>query len=428
MLNYKTTVNRIRPKNIQEYQLLKDITRASKDLYNSTLYETRQYYFNTGKFLNYESAYHIIKNKPEYRGLPSQAAQQTMKVVDREFKSFFRVLGEKKKGNYNRRLSIPKYLPKNSHFTTIYPKAHIRFNQKDSTKAYLTLSKIMKNKYGIKGYEVSIPEHISNDTIKELRITPKYNYFQLEIVYQVSDDKEPTPNGNYLSIDYGVNNLVTMINNVNNQPIIISGGDIKSMNRYYNKKISHYKSTLKKNNNTYSSKRINNLWEQRNDKFKDYFHKLSINIVRYCQLNNISEIIVGYNKEWKQNISIGCKNNQNFVQIPFGLLINYLEYKCKENGIVFTLQEESYTSKCDALSLESVRKHDNYSGKRVKRGLFKSASGVLVNSDVNGSVNIMRKCKREEVEPWVRSLASSGCVFQPVKLSLDEFTKLPLQQ
>ena len=144
-------------------------------------------------------------------------------------------------------------------------------------------------------------------------------------------------------------------------------------------------------------------------------------------LNNIREIIIGYNKEWKQNINTGRKNNQNFVQIPYGLLIEYLDYKCKEKGIVFTLQEESYTSKCDALSLENVRKHNNYSGCRVKRGLFKSSTGFVINSDVNGSINIMRKCKHEEVEPWVRSLVFSGCVFQPVKLSLDKFTNLTLQ-
>ena len=230
-----------------------------------------------------------------------------------------------------------------------------------------------------------------------------------------------------MSIDLGVDNLVTMINNVNDQPIIINGGDIKSMNRYYNKKIGYYKSILKKNNNTYYSKKIDNLWLQRSNKFKDYFHKLSTNIVRYCVLNNIREIIIGYNKEWKQNINTGRKNNQNFVQIPYGLLIEYLDYKCKEKGIVFTLQEESYTSKCDALSLENVRKHNNYSGCRVKRGLFKSSTGFVINSDVNGSINIMRKCKHEEIEPWVQSLVSSGCVFQPVKLSLDKFTNLTLQ-
>lgn len=427
MTNYKTTVNRIRPKNIQEYHLLQDITRASKDLYNTTLYETRQHFFNTRKFLEYKDAYHIIKNKSEYKELPSQAAQQTMKIIEREFKSFFRVLEEKKKGNYNRKNNIPKYLDKDGYFTTIFPKAHIRFNKKDNTKVYLTLSKSMKDKYGIKGYEISIPEHINNDSIKELRITPRHNHFQLEIVYQVSDYVDPVNNNNYLSIDLGVDNLVTMIDNVNDQPIIINGGDIKSMNRYYNKKISHYKSILKKNNNTTTSKRVNNLWLQRTNKFKDYFHKLSTNIIKYCVLNDIREIIVGYNKEWKQNINIGHKNNQNFVQIPYGLLIEYLDYKCKENGIIFTLQEESYTSKCDALSLESIKKHDNYSGCRVKRGLFKSNTGVLVNSDVNGSINIMRKCKHEEVEPWVQSLVSSGCVFQPVKLSLDKFTNLTLQ-
>lgn len=422
---YKTTVNRMKLKG-DSLSIVRELTHNSKNLYNATLYATRQHFFNTGKFLPYNQAYHVMKDSEDYKSLPAQASQQTMKVVERNFKSFFGILREKKKGNYNRPASIPKYLPKDGEFVVIFPKAHIRFDKKLG-KHYLTIPTHLKEKFRVKGLFIDIPKFIDVSQLKEIRINPTGSFYQMEYVYNVDDTPvEHVVNGNFLSIDLGISNLVTMINNVDNQPIIIKGGEIKSINRYFNKKISAHKSYTKKHNGTYKSQMVSRLYQKRDDILKDTFHKLSLWIIRYCQQKDIPTIIIGYNKEWKQNVNLGKKNNQNFVQIPFRKLISYLEYKGALCGIKVVLQEESYTSKCDALALESVGKHECYLGKRVHRGLFRSSVGKAINADVNGAINIARKCKGEEIDLWVRSLVCSGCVYQPVKVPIRQLPKPPL--
>lgn len=173
------------------------------------------------------------------------------------------------------------------------------------------------------------------------------------------------------------------------KPFSINGRPLKSINQYYNKEKARLQAHLKGNKKT--SKRIYSITNKRNNKVKDYLHKSSRKIVNFLVSNNISTLIIGYNEEWKQNINLGRANNQAFVNIPFYTFIKQLEYKCKLEGISVILTEESYTSKCSFLDGESIEKHNNYLGKRIKRGLFRSAEGKLINADLNGSLNILRK-------------------------------------
>ena len=173
------------------------------------------------------------------------------------------------------------------------------------------------------------------------------------------------------------------------KPFSINGKPLKSINQYYDKEKARLQAHLKCNKKT--SKRINSITNIRNNKVKDYLHKSSREIVNFLVSNNISTLIIGYNEEWKQNINLGRTNNQSFVNIPFYTFINQLDYKCKLEGINVILTEESYTSKCSFLDNESIEKHESYLGKRIKRGLFKSAEGKLINADLNGSLNILKK-------------------------------------
>ena len=131
--------------------------------------------------------------------------------------------------------------------------------------------------------------------------------------------------------------------------------------------------------------------KKRNNKIKDYFHKTSHMLINYSKINNIGTIIIGYNKEWKQESNMGARNNQTFVSIPHLQLIRMIQYKAQLAGIEVVLTDESYTSKCSALDNESIGKHDTYMGKRVKRGLFQSSKGIKINADVNAAMNILRK-------------------------------------
>ena len=200
----------------------------------------------------------------------------------------------------------------------------------------------------------------------------------------------------------------------NNKPILFNGKQIKSKNQYFNKEISKLKSKL--TNNQKSSKQIKNLYIKRNNQLTDIFHKLSRIIVNKLVNNKIGNLVVGYNKGWKDSINLGTRNNQTFVSISYEKLLNYLKYKCEMIGIKLIITEESYTSKCDSLSLESIEQHENYIGKRIKRGLFQSLTGRLINADVNGSINIMRKVVGDS--EIISKIINSGWLFQPIRVNI----------
>ena len=242
-----------------------------------------------------------------------------------------------------------------------------------------------------------------------------------------------------MSLDLGVDNIVSMVNSNSGESILINGKEIKSINRFINKNKSVLSSILKLNQNKHYSKRLDNLDTKRLNILKDRLHKISTYIIDYCLNNNINNIVIGINEGWKNEINIGKKNNQNFLNIPHSLLIQYIEYKSKLSGLNCILQEESYTSKVDSLVLEDLPVYGEYSdkkisktinpltnikylGKRIKRGLFQSSSGKLIHSDINGSLNILRKylnsldiCKQDSL---IKKILSSGRVFRPIKISI----------
>jgi len=351
------------------YNELDNLMFLSKNLYNAALYSVRQFYFENKKYLSYyelQKVFQVNKNV-DYYALPCKVSQQTLKMVDQNFKSFFGSL----KSKNGKKVRIPKYLDKNSRYSLIYTNQAISFKRKGYVKLSSTNCYIKTNK----------------QNIQQVRVFKKNNIITIEVVYLYNEKELKLNNGRYCSIDLGVNNLATISSNVI-KPIIINGKPIKSINQFYNKKVGYYKSKLKSRN---TSKKLNKLTNKRENKIKDYLHKSSRYIVNHLVFNNINTLVIGYNKGWKQDINIGKVNNQKFVNIPFLSFINMLEYKCKLEGINVVINEESYTSKCSFLDDEEISKHDNYCGKRIKRGLFKTSKGILINSDLNGSLNILKK-------------------------------------
>lgn len=205
-----------------------------------------------------------------------------------------------------------------------------------------------------------------------------------------------------------------MVTNVD-KPLIINGNPLKSYNQCFNKHLSKVKSELALVNKYKSSKRIRSMYVKRDRYLNDMYHKISRYIVDYLSDRGISTLVVGLNKGWKDSINIGSSNNQAFNSISHGRLIDMLRYKCKIAGITFVLNEESYTSKCDGLCLEEICKHESYSGKRIKRGLFRSGSNKVVNADVNGAFNILRKVFGKSQE--ILEIINRGWLFQPLKLN-----------
>ena len=363
---------------IKNNEELDELCFNSKNLYNKALYLVRQHYFKTKGYLNFFGVNKLmIETKDEdYYALPTRVSNQTLRLLDSNFKSFFSLVKKKQSSNYDKSIRIPRYLNKEGRYITVFPKEAV-------SKVYLRKGIIRLSKLPIE-----IPTKVTESNLVELRVLPRNNHHVVEIVYKVEQKEPKSDNGRYASIDLGLDNLATVSSNVV-KPFIINGRPLKSINQYYNKEKARLQAHLKGNKKT--SKRIKSITNIRNNKVKDYLHKSSRRIVNFLVSNNISTLVIGYNEEWKQNINLGRTNNQAFTNIPFCTFINQLDYKCKLEGINVILTEESYTSKCSFLDNEYIEKHESYLGKRIKRGLFKSAKGKLINADLNGSLNILRK-------------------------------------
>ena len=243
--------------------------------------------------------------------------------------------------------------------------------------------------------------------VKFARIVPHKNYITVEIGYEV-DCKESTKNNNYASIDIGVNNLAALTSNMFS-PMIINGKPLKSINQFYNKFIADESSKHEK-----WTRRMYSALRKRNNKIKDYMHKASTFIVNHLVENNVGTLVIGQNKCWKQDTKMHKDDKQTFIQIPFSKFIKMLKYKCLLNGIDVILQEESYTSKSSFLDQDYICTYGvdddlfNPSGKRIKRGLYRSSDKTLLNADINGSLNILRKYLTKQ-EAWNEEIFSD-CV------------------
>ena len=363
---------------IKNNKELDEICFKSKNLYNRALYLVRQHYFETKNYINYCKVYRqmVDSRDVDYYALPTKVSTQILRLLDRNFKSFFVLINRKKNNKYDKSIRIPKYLDKQGRNITIFPKEAI-------SKVYLR-----KGLIKLSSLNILIPTKVTESNIVEVRILPRNNHHVVEITYKIEEKESKPDNRRYASIDLGLNNLATVSSNVV-KPFIIYGRPLKSINQYYNKEKARLQSLLKGNRKI--SKRINNITLKRNNKIKDYLHKSSRLLMNFLVSNDISTLVIGYNEEWKQNINLGKRNNQSFVGIPFYTFIKQLEYKCKLEGINVITTEESYTSKCSFLDSEPLRKYSTYKGKRIKRGLFVSAKGKLINADLNGSLNILRK-------------------------------------
>lgn len=252
--------------------------------------------------------------------------------------------------------------------------------------------------------------------IREVKIIPKKNHFIIKAIFKQVINQEVLNNDVIGSIDIGVNNLAAITTNqVHVRHILINGRPLKSINQYYNKTKASLQSKLPKKQK--SSKRIKLLTDKRNNKIQDYIHKASRYIVNWLINNNIGTLVIGKNKEWKQQINIGARNNQSFTMIPHARFIDLIKYKFEAVGGIVKLVNEAYTSKCSALDLEPIQKQTEYKGKRIKRGLFISNKGVIINADINGSLNILRKVVKND---FMSNLIESQqwAMQSPVKVTL----------
>ncbi len=358
---------------------LSNLCHLSKNLYNEANYIIRQRFFKDRHWTRYTELNKILKTSTNYKSLPIQSSQQIMRLLDKNWKSFFKAIKDWKiyPEKYFGSPKLPRYKKKNGEYLVIFTNQQCRIKD-----GFLKFPK--------KSNLTPIKTRIDNN-LHQVRIIPRGERYILEIIYEQDVINLELDKSRIIGIDLGLNNLVTVVNNVGLQPFVIKGGIVKSINQYYNKQLAKFKSIKDKQKYKFETKRLQRLTLKRNNKIKNIFHKVSRMIISFCIENNFGKIIFGYNIGWKQNITIGKTNNQNFVHAPFSKLLQMVKYKAELIGIDVKLIEESHTSKCSFLDGESIEHHNHYLGMRVKRGLFKTKNGKIINADVNGAYNIIKK-------------------------------------
>ena len=412
---YLTVKQKIKHLSKEKYSILRELCHTAKNLANEAIYNVRQYYFTEGEYLNYEKNYALLKNSPNYKALNSNMAQQILKEVDGSFKSFFGLLKLAKKGKYSfKDCKLPHYLPKDG-FTTLV----IGFVRLNGNRLILPYSQMYKKAH--KPVEIRIPPILADKHIKEIRIIPKSKarFFEIQYTYEAECIQRNLNQNNALALDLGVNNLVTAVSS-EGKSFIIDGKRLKSINQWFNKENARLQGIKdRQGDEKGTTNRQKSLADKRNRQVNDYMSKTAKKIIDYCVTNDIGTLVVGYNETFQRNSDMNKCNNQNFVNIPYGKLRSKLEYLCELNGIVFVKQEESYTSKASFWDNDTIPVYnaDNprlykFSGTRIRRGLYRTADGTLLNADVNGALNILRKSSVVDLT----ILYGSGEVDTPVRI------------
>ena len=362
------------------YNVITDFCIRSKNFYNYALYITRQEFIFNNKWIRYQDLQKTLKDTEPYKQLMSQSSQCVLQVLERNWKSYFNGIKEWKRSpqKFLGMPRLPNYKKKNGKFVWF-----LKNNQ-----SYIKDGRLYFKLKVFNGYSFKIN---ATGRLISIRFIPQNDYYTLEIIYEKEIKSKETYNTNCASIDLGVNNFITMTNNVGLQPIIVNGKGVKSVNQFYNKQRAKLMKDAIHRNNSYWSHKLDTLNRKRYNRIKNFMHHTSKYIVKYCIDNSIDNLVVGINKTWKQDCKLGDKVTQTFTFIPYDLLIRQLKYKCDECGIQFIDTEENYTSGTSFLDNEEPTKENYNKKRRVKRGLFKSNNGILINSDVNGSLQIMKK-------------------------------------
>jgi putative transposase len=382
----------------------------SKNLYNSANYLIRQNLIYGHGYLNYNQMASLMKETEEYKALPAKVSQQVLKGLERNWKSFFAATSEFKKhpDKFLGRPKIPGYKdPKKGQNLLVY--------------TIQALSKVACRKGLVKlsGTRISLTSQVAN-RIAEVRIVPKCDCYVIEVIYE---EKEQllTPNDHIAAIDLGIDNLMAVTSNQPDfTPLLINGRPLKSLNQFYNQRRAKLQSLLK--NPQQSSHRIRRLTRCRNQKIDNYLHRASRYLVNLLVDQQIATLVIGKNDGWKQEVNLGSVNNQKFVALPHARLIDMIVYKCQLVGIKIVLQEESYTSASNFWNLDPLPVYGNitekpvFSGKRVKRGLYRTDGGLLIQSDVIGSYNILRKAFPNAFNRY----GIERCVVHPRRINLSK--------
>ena len=390
-------------------------------LYNCALFDLRQGFFSKKYISSYCQLDRLFKKRYQERELMLyhslgyvQSAQQTLKEVITIWQAWFKALKAYKANpsKFSGKPRIPKYLRKGERHTFFVT------NQSAKIKdGCLVIPKF--------NFKLKVAKRVK--AIQRVAFKPVYGGYKVIIQYKITQHINYLPdNGKY-----------ACVSNTGDRPLLINGRGLKSVNQFYNKERARLKNLQAKYHQLESkintkqgekfvyqeTKTMKKITAWRNEKIRQFAHKASKRIVEYALSCDVNTIIIGNNKSWKRSSNMGKKNNQNFIGIPHKTMIDMIQYKANLAGISVIRTNESYTSQTSSLDNEKPcwqngnqsRKNQGLSpvNRRVKRGLFKADDGRLINADVNGSLQIIKKVFSDfQVNDEI-----AGVVLRPVKWS-----------
>ncbi|NEQ22756.1 MAG: IS200/IS605 family element transposase accessory protein TnpB [Microcoleus sp. SIO2G3] len=392
------------------WQQIDAMSFAAKNLWNAANYCLRQSYIFGHNVPSYNQMDKLMQPSTEYKTLAAKLAQQVLRLLDKSWKSYFEALAQYKQNpdKFTGKPRLPGYKAKDGRCVCIFTE------QATSKKVFKQSGQIK-----LSGIDYNFDTQVSQSQYCQSRIVPKIDHYVLEIVYEVHDVEPSANQDNIAAIDLGINNLMAVTSNMPGfKPVLVNGKPLKSVNQFFNKK----RATLQRRSQLRTSRRIKRLTTRRNHKVKNYLHRASSYLINLLVKSNITKLVIGCNSDWKRNVNIGKANNQQFVQIPHGQLIDMLTYKGTRAGITVIVREESYTSQSSFLDGDKIPDYGSKpqkwksSGKRIHRGLFKTASFRLLNADVNGSYNILIK-----EFPNAFGTGDREVLVDPIRVNLDGF-------
>lgn len=375
--------------NHELYAALDDLTFKAKNLYNHGLYLYRQSYFEHKKNPDVPTLTWVDIDKSlrkqgdvDMRALPSKVANAVLKNLGESISSFWKLVRLKNSGKLTQKPRLPHYLHKtDGRYAVSFN--YQTFGNKRGANGELFLCP--------KGINLPIPTKVANP--KQVRIVPNHNNFIIEVIYD-AEEHSPKSTSKYAGIDLGVDNFATITFSTQNKPLIIKGLELKSVNQGYNRLIAKAQELLPATQKT--SQSIHRLWSRRSWILRTKIHQMTAFLATLFDEMQIEKVFIGENNNWKQNLPFGKKVKQRFAYLPYETFIKQLQYKCKLRRVTVITQEESYTSKASFLDNDDIpvygeAENPKFSGRRIKRGLYHAGNGRLINADVNGSYNILRK-------------------------------------
>ncbi len=378
------------PIQIESTPVLEFVCEEANKLTNSGIYYARQWFFKTGKYVSKFDLNYQCKSSPHFSALAAQASQQVLGSIYESFKSYRELLKMWRTGELAEKPKLPNYRTKGGLAVVSYPKQAVKLVD---GMVRIPLGQKVKVWFGLEEFFVPMPANLKFEDIREVRILPRNGCFYAEFIYRLKPVKVDVDFSKALGIDHGLNNWLTCVSNIGTS-FIVNGLHLKSLNRWYNKQVSTLKDGKPQG---FWSKRLASITEKRNRQMRDAVNKAARQVIGHCLDNKIGTVVFGWNKGQKDSANMGKKTNQKFVQIPTARLKTRIAQLCEQYGLQFVETEESYTSKASFVDRDELptfgEKPEGWqaTGKRTKRGLYRTAMNWYINADCNGAANILRK-------------------------------------